>query len=343
MDSQHAGSVPRGIGILNNEAYIGQIVWNRHTYITNPDTGKRVFRCQPVDAWVRESVPKLRIVSQGLWDRVKRRQQKILRNRMNSPGMAELNKRIKEHFRDHHPSYLLSGLLKCGSCGGGFVIRRRGNYGCATHENKGTCDNILRIDRKAVEDKVLSLLKTFLTDDPVKFAAFCEAYARRLKDMRTERFELVNEYRDELVRIEKEYDELTYESKGGRLGASLQAQVDRLTARHNIYTRVLARVRDTVDPLETHYSIYVNGLVDALARHRRHQDSFHSFRAAIGQIVMTPNKDRTELLVDIKGGRPERRRKPRMVRHSPTELVDSDIAPTRAIYFGLDGRRPSQS
>jgi len=37
-----AGSVPRGIGILNNELYNGQIVWNRHTYITNPDTGTRV-------------------------------------------------------------------------------------------------------------------------------------------------------------------------------------------------------------------------------------------------------------------------------------------------------------
>jgi site-specific DNA recombinase len=35
-----------GTGILNNELYIGRLVWNRPANIKNPDTGKRVFAPQ---------------------------------------------------------------------------------------------------------------------------------------------------------------------------------------------------------------------------------------------------------------------------------------------------------
>ncbi|PSL13475.1 recombinase family protein, partial [Shimia abyssi] len=38
------GNVQRGTGILNNELYIGRLVWNRLRYIKDPDTGKRVSR-----------------------------------------------------------------------------------------------------------------------------------------------------------------------------------------------------------------------------------------------------------------------------------------------------------
>ena len=330
------GSLLRRTGILNNEAYIGQIVWNRHTYIMNPDTGRRVFRRNPETSWVREAVPSLRIVSDSLWNRVKRRQQKIKQDRLNSPRKYELDKRIREHFRDHHPTYLLSGLLKCSCCGGGFVIMRRGGYGCATLANRGTCTNTMRIERRAVENRVLNLLKVFLADDPVKFAAFCEAYARRLKDMRIERNELKTEYLAELTRIEEDYERLTDVPNGAHVGSKLQTDIDRLTARHRIYTRVLARLRDTVDPMEIHYGSYVDNLVDALARNRRHQDSFHAFRAAIGQIDLKPNEGGTELLVEIKGGRPKRRHKPKMERQSPTELKVGEKNYAHAAYFGLD-------
>ena len=37
------GDPTRGIGVLNNEAYIGRTIWNRSKWIKYPDTGKR--RC----------------------------------------------------------------------------------------------------------------------------------------------------------------------------------------------------------------------------------------------------------------------------------------------------------
>ena len=68
------GNCQRGTGILNNELYVGQLVWNRLTYIKNPETGKRVSRLNPESAWIIKDVPELRIVDQELWDRVKARQ-----------------------------------------------------------------------------------------------------------------------------------------------------------------------------------------------------------------------------------------------------------------------------
>jgi len=35
------GNARRGTGILNNELYIGRLVWNRQRFIKDPDTGKR--------------------------------------------------------------------------------------------------------------------------------------------------------------------------------------------------------------------------------------------------------------------------------------------------------------
>ncbi|MFC3061053.1 recombinase family protein [Sinirhodobacter populi] len=35
------GNPKRGTGILNNELYIGQMVWNRQKFVKDPQTGKR--------------------------------------------------------------------------------------------------------------------------------------------------------------------------------------------------------------------------------------------------------------------------------------------------------------
>ena len=68
------GNRARGTGVLNNELYIGQLVWNRLSYNREPKTRKRRSRLNTESEWVRSEVPHLRIVGQALWDGVKRRQ-----------------------------------------------------------------------------------------------------------------------------------------------------------------------------------------------------------------------------------------------------------------------------
>lgn len=71
MQNTINGHARRGTGILNNELYIGQRVWNRLEYRKDPATSKRVSRLRPEGEWVRQEAPELRIVPQELWDAVK--------------------------------------------------------------------------------------------------------------------------------------------------------------------------------------------------------------------------------------------------------------------------------
>jgi hypothetical protein len=93
---------------LNNEMYIGRIVWNRQRFVKNPDTDKRMSRLNPREEWVIQDVPELRIIDQDLWDAVKVRQQTVNQN----PETGEENG-IWERRRAR---YLPSGLTRCGVC-----------------------------------------------------------------------------------------------------------------------------------------------------------------------------------------------------------------------------------
>lgn len=68
------GHRDRGTGILNNELYIGRLVFNRLEYRKNPATERRVSRPNSNDEHVVSEVPDLRIVSDRLWQEVKTRQ-----------------------------------------------------------------------------------------------------------------------------------------------------------------------------------------------------------------------------------------------------------------------------
>ncbi|MGE0675398.1 MAG: recombinase family protein, partial [Methylibium sp.] len=68
------GQIARGTGLLNTTTYVGLLVWNRCSFVRDPDSGKRLARINPTSEWVTQAVPHLRIVDQELWDRVKARQ-----------------------------------------------------------------------------------------------------------------------------------------------------------------------------------------------------------------------------------------------------------------------------
>jgi hypothetical protein len=110
---------------------------------------------------IEKDVPHLRIVEQDLWDAVKRRQAEV----MHGPQ----GNKTKPWDR-RRPRYLLSGLVKCGACSGGYVQISQTHLGCATARNKGTCQNRLGISREALEQAILNALKQHLMQ-PVLAAA----------------------------------------------------------------------------------------------------------------------------------------------------------------------------
>ncbi|MCR9196216.1 MAG: recombinase family protein, partial [Hyphomonas sp.] len=148
------GNRQRGTGILNNELYIGRLVWNRLRYIKDPDTGKRVSRLNAEDEWIVHDVPELRLIDQDLWDRVKARQ--------GEQSVATFGKDGPGYWDRRRPRYLFSGLMKCGECGGGIVNLNAERAGCANARNKGTCTNKRTMRRKTLEATILDGLKNHL-------------------------------------------------------------------------------------------------------------------------------------------------------------------------------------
>ena len=160
----HAG---RGTGVLNNELYIGRLIWNRQRYIKDPDTGRRVSRRNPPASWVITLVPELRIISDELWEAAKSRQTET--RHVLTPGT---NPR-----RARRPTHLFSGLTKCGVCGSGFTMFSANRLACAGSRERGICANGLTIRRDEVEARVLKAMQERLWNQEL-FEEFCTEFTR---------------------------------------------------------------------------------------------------------------------------------------------------------------------
>jgi hypothetical protein len=162
------GNPKRGTGILNNELYIGRMVWNRLRYVKNPDTGKRVSRLNPSSEWITTDVPHLRIVPDELWSAAKERQTHTRRAIAATGKLGTANR----------PRYLFSGLTKCGECGAGFIIGSANRLMCFGARDQGTCSNRWTIRRDEVEQRVLHALQEKLLGQDL-FEEFCDGSRAR--------------------------------------------------------------------------------------------------------------------------------------------------------------------
>ncbi len=147
--------------MLRNAQYIGVWTWNREKWVQIPGTAgyRRIPR--PVSEHVRKDVPHLRIVPQAIWEEV----QAKLRKRGGAGRPAGTGK---------YETSLLSGLLKCGVCGGSITIVSRhkkngvgyANLGCTTRNSRGlaACSNSKTIAEKKITDAVVAELRALLTE-----------------------------------------------------------------------------------------------------------------------------------------------------------------------------------
>ncbi len=167
-DTTIRGHSKKGTGVLNNELYRGRLVWGRQKFIKDPSTGRRVARLNPAGSETVVDVPQLRIVDDELWAAVKARQGEVSRPTTDPHVTATLND-------THRPRFLLSGLLTCGVCGGGFTITAKDRYGCARRGRQGTCSNSRGIQRQKLERRVLDGLRSSLVT-PEFVADFISEY-----------------------------------------------------------------------------------------------------------------------------------------------------------------------
>jgi DNA invertase Pin-like site-specific DNA recombinase len=151
------GHARRGTGFINNELYVGRLLWNRQRYVKDPSTGKRVSRLNPESEWIIAQVPELRIVDDALWRAAKTRQESIsLRYATAIEATRTARNRLNA---THRPRSLLSGLVFCGVCGGPYSLRGQGRFACSAHIDNGSCANSRTITRDALETRVLDGLR----------------------------------------------------------------------------------------------------------------------------------------------------------------------------------------
>lgn len=199
------GSPVRGTGILNNELYVGRLVWNRLRYVKDPETGKRISRLNPSTEWVVQDVPELRIVDEGTWHLTKTRQAST--RRVIEKGLV----------RARRPVHLFSGLVQCGVCGGGMTLNEavsKGKYGCFNARARGTCTNKRAIGRQELEQRILrAMAERFL--EPRAFAALCRGYADAIEERRREHLAAIAGIRRELAAVERGIREIIESVKTG--------------------------------------------------------------------------------------------------------------------------------
>ena len=277
------GNPDRGTGILNNELYVGKLVWNRLRYIKDPETGKRVSRPNPESEWITQDVPELRIVPENLWQAVKTRQKSLRSTRT--------GKKQGGYWDRRRPHYLFSGLMRCGCCGGGFVVLNAERIGCANARNKGTCDNRQTIRRDALEATVLEGLQSHLMD-PALCDEFCKEYTRHMNRLRGEGNAQHKMDKAALVKIERELDRLV---KALMDGVPASRVKDKMTALENDKAEIEARVKDAAENpvlihpnMANHYRDQIAALREALTDEHAHVQASDLIRKLVEKIVLTP-------------------------------------------------------
>jgi site-specific DNA recombinase len=271
------GHARRGTGLLNNELYIGRLVWNRLRYVKHPDTGKRVARLNPPSDWTTADVPELRIIEDALWQAVKARQA-ATRHTMQA-GIV----------RARRPKYLFSGLTRCGHCGGGFILSSHDHLVCFNARSRGTCTNRRSIKRQDVEARVLRAMRERFFE-PGAFAAFCEGFTAEIETRQREHIAQMAGARRERGAVERRQREILNALADGYRSEAWKAELVTLDARKAELTAALAEPPlPVMHPNMAHVFQQKAATLAAGLEHDEHRDTARlALRAFLDHVVIPP-------------------------------------------------------
>ncbi|QGM99542.1 recombinase family protein [Methylocystis parvus] len=188
------GNKKRHHGIILNELYAGVVVWNRVRMIKDPDTGRRVSRSNPPEEWKRAEAPHLTIVAKDLFEAA---QQRKAERTFDAPQ------------KQRKAKFLLSGLLKCGCCGGGLSMKDR-DHGrvrvhCSTMREAGTCSNRKIFDE--IEKAVLAGLQQHLKA-PKLLKEFVRTYQGERERLAAEKVRQRGKLENRLAEVQRSLDRM---------------------------------------------------------------------------------------------------------------------------------------
>ena len=284
------GNAARGTGLLNNELYVGRLVWNRLRYVKDPDTGRRVSRLNPRDEWIVKDVPELRIIDDELWQAVKGRQATVR-------GVISRAGRL---VRGRRAVYLFSGLTRCASCGSGYTMFNRKRLACSGSRERGICDNRLTIPREEVETRVLRAVQDRLWHADA-FAAYSRRLTERLNELRQQERATAADAVRELADVEWQITKLVQALKDGIPASVVKAELVALEQRKvELGRRQQPAFRPILHPnMADLYRSKVIGLREALSQPDTRPHAADLLRGLVDEIRLTPTDG--ALTIAVKG------------------------------------------
>ncbi|MDR0807802.1 MAG: recombinase family protein [Gemmobacter sp.] len=296
LDAAIRGNPKRGTGILNNVLYVGVRVWNQTHTLKDPRTGRVVSRPNPESEWVRVEVPALRIVPDDLWA-VVRRQQAV---------MAEQHDQT--HRRSFHaarrPVHLLSGLMRCGVCGGTVTIVMPGRFGCVSHRRGGSCTNKRTIRRDKLEARVLAGIREKLVS-PERVRDAVAAFAAHTNELNRERLVQAEADKAALAKIDKGIAGMIAAIEDGLYQPAMKACMDELQRQK---VEIEARQAQAPRPMpDIHpniadaYRRKVERLTETLRDPDIQLEAVAALRSIIGKVVLTPGPKHGQVHATLHG------------------------------------------
>lgn len=278
-----------GDGVLCNELYRGVMVFGRRRFVKDPETGRRRGIVRPETDWLRKETPELRIIDDALWARVQARRASLSFDPATNAGGG-----MK---RANRPRRLLSGLLRCGVCGGGVTIVADVRYGCSAIRSKGpaACSNRALITAAEIDARVIGGLKAhLLTPDTV--AAAARAWQEETNQLQRQAARAVAKVERELAEEKRRVNRIIDMMIDADASPALKLRLKECEAK----IAELERERDAYQPEEAialhpgaadHYRLKVANLEAAIARGDLGAEVLSEVRDLIEKIVATPKAD----------------------------------------------------
>ncbi|WCM25852.1 recombinase family protein [Sphingomonas sp. QA11] len=295
------GHVKRGTGLLNNELYIGKLVWNRQRYIKDPRTGKRVSRVNPASEWITTDVPELRIIDDALWQAVKARQEIITTQFANAIAATRASFQLNA---THRPKSLLSGLVSCGCCGGPYALRLKARFACSNRVDTRSCDNGHSITRTELEARVLDGLRDKLMAPDIAAEAV-RAYVDETNRLNHQRRAASTADKADMERVSKAIRGLVTMVEDGQGTRTLIERLRDLESQEDaIRARTDAAPIDAPDIHPNIAEIYrkkVERLAEALNHPAERDEAADAIRGLIERVTLTPGAKRGEVNAVLHG------------------------------------------
>ena len=239
--------------------------------------------------------PKLRIVDDDVWTKVQQRRKE----------------RSDERHYATRPKRLLSGLLKCGCCGSGYIVSgrdKRGTYlRCSRMLETGLCDNRRTVSLQSIEDKVMQGIEEHLAS-PDLLAEYVREYHRAYTELRDSTARRRADLTKRLAKLKTDIKRAVAAVMENPRSKALQAQLGELEDQQDEIEAALGNL-EPPPTIELHpnvgevYRRKIRDLKAALdqADDDSRAEAYRAIRELVEKVVIRPSGPRRPVQIEIRG------------------------------------------